>query len=139
VSTELAATIEALSTRWMRAWMEADRPTLEALLAPDYALIVSSLPGRLIDRHTWLQTCERYSCSAFAYRDVQVRDFGEIAIMSSIAEQTASLDGADRSGAFFLTDVWRRAGPLGWQVFARHSSHPEAASASTAAMGALSG
>ncbi|MGZ5986357.1 MAG: DUF4440 domain-containing protein [Caulobacteraceae bacterium] len=42
--------IQALSTRWMRAWMELDRATLEAVLAPDYVLIVSSAPTRRMDR-----------------------------------------------------------------------------------------
>jgi len=32
----------------------------------------------------------------------------DIAVMSAVAEQQAELDGVDRSGKFWLTDVWRR-------------------------------
>lgn len=132
----LAERIERLSTQWMRAWMEGDRPTLEAMLAPDYALIVSAMPDRRMDRQTWLETCERYRCAAFAYRQVQVRDLGGLAAMSSLAVQTATLDGVDRSGRFWLTDLWRPGGPNGWQVCARYSSWPEAPGASSAALDA---
>jgi ketosteroid isomerase-like protein len=131
---EIAKKITELSTRWMRAWMDNDRATLEAMLAPDYALIVSSLPGRRMDRATWLATCERYRCTAFAYRDVQVRDLGGLAAMSAIADQSASLDGVDRSGSFWLTDLWRPGGANGWQVCARYSGAPEPTGASAAAL-----
>lgn len=135
--SEIADQIQALSERWMRAWMELDRATLDAMLAPDYALIVSSMATQRMDRRTWLETCERYRCSAFAYRDVQVRDLGGLAAMSAIAEQTAVLDGVDRSGRFWLTDVWRPGGAYGWQVCARYSGWPEASGASAAALAAL--
>jgi hypothetical protein len=137
--SDLATTIEQLSTRWMRAWIEGDRVTLEATLAPDYALIVSSAPERRMDRQAWLATCERYRCSAFAYRDVQVRDLGGLAAMSALAEQEAVLDGADRSGRFWLTDLWRPGGPNGWQVCARYSGWPEPQRASARALRTHSG
>lgn len=135
--SDLAERIEHLSTQWMRAWMGGDRAALEAMLAPDYALIVSAMPTRPMDRRTWLDTCERYRCTAFAYDQVQVRDLGGLAAMSALATQTASLDGVDRSGRFWLTDLWRPGGPNGWQVCARYSSWPEVSGASSAALGAL--
>ena len=123
----------------MQAWVEQDHATLDAMLAPDFALIVSAIPTHPVDRTSWLATCPRYLCSSFRYCDVQVRDLGPVAVMSAIAEQTAVLDGIDRSGAFFLTDVWRRSDDAlsangRWQVCARYSSHPEPAGASSAAL-----
>lgn len=132
--TDLAATIEQRSTRWMQAWVEQDFATLEAILAPDFALIVSAIPTHPVNRATWLATCPRYICSSFRYRDVQVRDLGPVAVMSAIGEQAAVLDGVDRSGAFFLTDVWRRSDDGDWRVWARYSSHPEPAGASSAGL-----
>jgi ketosteroid isomerase-like protein len=139
--TELAATIEQLSNRWMRAWLERDRATLEALVAPDFELIASSIPAHRFDRQGWLDTAlGSYRCSVFRYRDVQVRDLGGgFAVMSAIAGQIAQLDGVDRSGAFFVTDIWRRDAEGQWQVCARHTSHPEPAGASSAALSRHSG
>ncbi len=136
--TDLAATIEELSDRWMQAWVRKDRAVLEESLAPDFALIVSATPVRRLDRAAWLATaCTRYTCTEFRYRDVQVRDLGPLAVMSAIAEFSAQIDGIPRCGPLFLTDVWRRGEDGRWQVCARYSSHPEPTGASSAAIRGL--
>jgi hypothetical protein len=136
--TDIAAIIADRSNRWMQAWVEQDRATLEDSLASDFALIVSANPTQLFPRDRWLATCDVYLCSSFAYRDVAVRELaGGLAVMSSIADQQASLNGVDRSGAFFLTDVWRLEGDGQWRVCARYSSHPEPSGASARAVGEL--
>ena len=111
---------------------------LEELLAPDFALIVSATSTQRLDRASWLATaCSRYTCSEFRYRDVQVRDLGAVAVMSSIADFTAEIDGMPRNGPMFLTDVWRRGDDGRWQVCARYSSHPEPGGESGSAVAAL--
>ena len=136
--TDLAATIEALSDRWMQAWVRKDRAVLEESLAPDFALVVSAAPMQCLDRASWLATaCTRYTCTEFRYRDVQLRDLGAVAVMSAIADFTAEIDGIPRTGPLFLTDVWRRGDDGRWQVCARYSSHPEPAGASSSAVAAL--
>jgi hypothetical protein len=57
--------------------------------------------------------------------------------MSALGGQIAELDGVDRSGAFFLTDVWRGTAAGDWQVCVRHTSHPEVAGESAAALARL--
>ena len=136
--TDLSATIEELSDRWMQAWVRKDRAVLEESLAPDFALIVSATPMHRLDRASWLATaCTRYTCTEFRYRDVQVRHLGAVAAMSSIAEFSAEIDGIPRTGPMFLTDVWRRGEDGRWQVCARYSSHPEPAGASSSGVTAL--
>jgi ketosteroid isomerase-like protein len=136
--TDLAATMFDRSDRWMQAWVEQDRATLEDSLAPDFALIVSSMPNERFERDRWLATCDIYRCSSFAYRDVQVRELAPgLAVMSAVADQQAQMNGVDRSGAFFLTDVWRLEPDGEWRVCARYSSHPEPGSASAQALGKL--
>jgi ketosteroid isomerase-like protein len=134
--TELAALIEHLSNRWMRAWLDRDRVVLEAILAPDFEFVSSAVPARRFDRQAWLAAAlGPYRCSVFRYRDVQVSDLGGgYALMSAVGGQIAELDGHDRSGAFFITDVWRRTATGDWQVCARHASHPEPAGESAAAL-----
>ncbi|MEO8547698.1 MAG: nuclear transport factor 2 family protein [Sphingomicrobium sp.] len=138
--SDLAAMIEDLSDRWMQAWVRNDRAVLEETLAHDFALIVSAAPTHQTDRATWLATAgTRYTCSQFRYRDVQVRDLGPVAVMSAIAEFTAEIDGVDRSGPMFLTDVWRRSEDGRWQVCARYSSHAEPAGISSETLRGLKG
>ena len=136
--TDLAATIERRSTAWMNAWVEQDRAVLEDSLAPDYALIVSAMPERRMDRDLWLATCDRYVCTRFAYRGVQVRELAPgLAVMSAIADQQAAMGDVDRSGAFFVTDVWRLEPDGAWRVCARYSSRPEPVGASSEGLGSL--
>lgn len=137
--SDLASVIESLSTRWMKAWMDLDYGALEALMAPDFALVVSAMPAGPMARAAWLATCDRYRCTEFGYRDVQVRQLSDdIAVMSAVAEQQAELDGVDRSGRFWLTDVWRRNADGAWQVCARYSSFPESEGQSSRALDRLS-
>jgi len=136
--TDIAATVLTRSNRWMQAWVNQDRAALEDSLAPDFALTVSANPTQPMHRDRWLATCDIYTCTSFAYRDVEVRELAPgLAVMSSVADQQASLNGVDRSGSFFLTDVWRLEPDGAWRVCARYSSHPEPAGASAATLGAL--
>ena len=84
-----------------------------------------------MQRQQWLETAlGPYRGTQFDYESMGVRILDNLALVASIALQKASIDGADRSGRFFLTDVWRRTRGS-WQVFARYSSHPEPPTASS--------
>ena len=132
---DVAVTIRAQQEAWMAAWVANDRAALERILAPEFALVVSARPEARVDRAAWLRTAgTEYTCEAFRYDGMQVRDFGDVVVVSSVATQRATAFGQDRSGTFFLTDVWR-AGPDGaWRVIARYSSHPEPGTASAQAL-----
>lgn len=83
---------------------------LDDSLDPDFSLIVSANSNHQFSRESWLATAtSRYTCSAFRYREVQIRPVNEqVAIMSSIAEFTAYIDGVPRTGPMFIIDVWRQ-------------------------------
>jgi ketosteroid isomerase-like protein len=136
--SDLTTTIEEVSEAWMQAWIDQDLAALEEFLAPDYSLVVSSVPGHVFDRANWLQTAVGpYVCTRLSYEGVQVRDLGDgLAVMSGIADFDATMAGIDRSGRYFLTDIWRRApgSSHGWQVCARFSSQPGEADASVREM-----
>ena len=52
--------IRLLQQQWMQAWVEQDLETLERILAPEYALVVSSMPERLVTREQWISMLSRY-------------------------------------------------------------------------------
>ena len=133
---DVAQEIRERQRGWMDAWIANDRAALEEYLAPEFALIVSARAESRVDRAAWLRTAgTEYTCEEFVYDAMQVRDFGDVVTVSSIATQRATAFGQDRSGSFFLVDVWRRRDGVGpWQVIARYSSHPEPVTASAAAL-----
>ena len=137
--SKVSEDIQAASDRWMQGWVRGDANTLDESLAPDFALIVSATPEKRLDRASWLSTaCSRYRASEFRYRDVQVRELGsELAVMSSVAEFTAEIDGAPRNGPLFIVDIWRRMDGR-WRVCARYSSIPEEDNKSAEAVSSLS-
>jgi predicted YcjX-like family ATPase len=117
--------ILSASERWMRAWQAQDRPTLEKLLAPDFALVVATAPHHHFDRESWIEVAVgSYRCTRFAYEHVQFhRLSSDIVAMSAIADQDAALGQEDRSGRFFVTDLWKKSGSK-WQICARYSCPP---------------
>lgn len=127
------------SERWMRSWKEQDRAALEAVLAENYSLVIASAPGERFERDRWLEIAVGpYKCSRFAYSDILLRDLGGgIVAMSAIADFDATMNGVDRSGRFFVTDLWRR-GDDGWKACARFSSPMQADAASIREMVASS-
>jgi ketosteroid isomerase-like protein len=127
--------IRELQEQWMAAWRDKDGATLDRILAPEFALIISASPSQSFPRAAWLRTAASgYDCTEFSYRDMQVRDFGDVVIVSSLFRVRATAFGVDRSGDFFLTDVWRPGANGGWQVIARYSSVPEPVNASIRAI-----
>ena len=125
----------ATSKRWMKAWMDQDRATLESILAPDYELVVSTIPTAPFHRQSWLETAiGPYVCTRFEYDGVHMHRLGdEIVVMSAIADFDATIGGIDRSGRYWVTDAWRRAGDR-WLVCVRYSGRPGEPDASVRAL-----
>jgi ketosteroid isomerase-like protein len=115
-----AQEIEQLANDWMTAVAKRDAATLEQILADEFRLAAGV--GMFVDRAMWLEmTMQAIEVESFAYTDVTVRTYGEVAIMQSRWRQQARLRGNDWSGEGLLTDIWVwRDGR--WQVVARHSS-----------------
>jgi len=113
------------SERWMRAWQDQNRNALEQLLAPDFALVVSTAPHYHFGRKDWIDLATgSYMCTRFAYEHVQFHRLNsDIVAMSAVAIQDARLGSEDRSGRFFVTDIWKRVGRV-WKVCARYSAPP---------------
>ena len=107
-----------LTQAWMEAVQRKDLTTLEGILGPDYTYTASG-QGRW-SRQQWLDAVAIYDIHDFAFREVDVRRYGEVAVVLTRYWQAGAVDGVPRSGEFLITDVWvRRSGT--WQVVARSS------------------
>ena len=109
----------------MQAWQDQNRSALQQLLSLDFALVVSTAPHYHFSRKDWIDLAtSSYVCTRLAYEHVQFhRISSDIVVMSAIANQDARLGSEDRSGRFFVTDIWKRSGPT-WKVCARYSAPP---------------
>jgi ketosteroid isomerase-like protein len=137
-SLTVAAEIARLEQRWATALVKQDTATLQHLLAPDYALVVSASPERPIMRAAWLATLPEYRTQSLTITGLTVRVRGDLALASFIGDLAARVRGVERRGKYFLTDVWRQQNG-GWRVIARYSSRPEEASSSTRALEQVAG
>lgn len=132
-SAQVVETITTLEQSWARALIDQDTASLNQLLAPEFVLIVSASPQRPLSRSAWFASLPAYQTRSLQICGLQVHIVDNVAIASFVAQLEASYKGEDRSGAFFITDVWvERAGR--WQVVARYSSKPESNTASARAL-----
>ena len=116
------AIFQELELHWATAIQRQDKEQLDKVfLAPDYALRISDDASRQISRADWLATIPIYNTRSFSIRDLEVRSFGDVAVVSHVFTQQADVNGVDRSGDFFIVDVWIRHGK-DWKVSARYSS-----------------
>jgi len=60
--------------------------------------------------------------------DIHARVYGDVGVVTLIWTQRAFVSGGERSGTFFITDIWLKT-PDGWRITERHSSRPEPATA----------
>ena len=114
--------LEQLSWDWMNAWKAKDMVVLEKMLAPEYRLL-ALINGELvsINREKWLKTVPMYIPKGFRYYDFDIRLYGNTAIVQSMFDQEATLQGQDRSGTFQITDIWVK-NKNDWQVVHRHTN-----------------
>lgn len=122
-----SSTFEALEHRLMRAWSNGDTRTLKELTARDFVLMVGAKPPVMLDYSSWVEAAGKsWTCSAYRFGDVYVRQHGQIAIFAAQAEVESRLDRLDWSGALWITDVWRRSRVRRrWRLVERQMSRPE--------------
>jgi len=122
-----SATIETVENRFMRAWIAGDMKELKALTSRDFILLVGSKPARILDRRSWLDAAgKRWTCASFRFGDIYVRRSGAVALFGTQVELKTTLDGADWSGAMWVTDLWRKRRIGGWRMVHRSLSRVEA-------------
>ncbi|MGH8053611.1 MAG: nuclear transport factor 2 family protein [Stenotrophomonas sp.] len=115
------ATLEQADAAWNQLRLQGDAQSLAPLLAEDWLLTHSD--GRIQHKTDYLQelaTRQRRN-SRIDNEDVQMRRYGDTAIITGTSVQAAVSDGKPWQGRFRFTRVWvQRDGH--WQMVASHSS-----------------
>ncbi len=113
-----------LERDWMHAVQKRDQVALDALLAPEFIERRSTDPGHDVLRADWMQEAlNNYKLDSFSAREMVIRAFLGNAVVSFVQSRkvTAAGAGADRSGDFFIVDLWV-VNHGNWQVAARFVS-----------------
>ncbi len=107
-----------LYNEWMDAVRRRDLALLDGILADEYVYTASG-QGRF-DRQGWLQAVSVYDLQTFEFRRLDVRLYGDVALVLCDYRQTGAVRGEPRSGDFLITDLWVKRSDR-WQVAARSS------------------
>jgi ketosteroid isomerase-like protein len=113
---------------WARAIQERDMRFLEDLLGEEFTLTTGRPGAEIRQRQEWLDiTRERYVIEAFRFERLDVRVYGDAAVVRSRYAQKGRMGNRDRDQTFLMTDVFVcRDG--GWQAVTRHISPLESGS-----------
>jgi ketosteroid isomerase-like protein len=108
MTRDTGAEMLALGARWAEAEQGADITTLDQLAAADFRLVGPF--GFVLDKAQWL---DRYRggglvTSSLRWDDVEVRDFGQLAISIGRHTQQATYQGRPADGQFRVTHVFVR-------------------------------
>jgi hypothetical protein len=99
-----------------------DQEEVERLVGSEYTLRTSDAPTRSVPRALWGQASSTYKIESLDERYHAARKFADdVAVVTLVLTQKASRDGRDRSGEFYLVDIWQTRDDR-WQLIARYSS-----------------
>jgi hypothetical protein len=99
-----------------------DARTMNRLVAPEFTQRVADAPERSVPREAWGQRSGRYKVESLTQQHHAARRLtDDIAVLSLLLTQRATVAGRDRSGDFYIVDIWKKNSDR-WQLIARYSS-----------------
>jgi ketosteroid isomerase-like protein len=114
--------LNTLERRWMDAVKLHDAATLKRLLADDFTLTSALLTGTAQDKTQYVEnTLRDWQLKSYDFDKLNVRVYGDTALVSALYKQEAVVAGRESSGNFLLTDVWVKQDGR-WHVVSRHTS-----------------
>lgn len=128
--TETAEQIIALEHAWANAMQTRDLARLNELVTDDFSVTIAAegMSLQVTQKERWLSVMPGYEIQEMTIDDIRAAVYGEVAVVALIWTQRALINGSERNGTFFITDIWRNT-QGSWRVAERHSSRPEPATA----------
>ena len=117
-----AEDVLARSAAWQQALEARDAENITEFLDEDYALQLVHPVRTVVSRAEWLRTLPNYVVHGWDVEELIVDVRGDTALVLQRGIQTATVQGADRSGPFVISDCWRRGADGVWRVWRRHST-----------------
>ena len=124
VDQALTEQFAQLEHDWMESLRAGDFARTESFLAPEYVLIIAAHPTTPISRDQWVNSLSSYTMPEFRQHHLVARRLGDTVVTSFVHHQTATVGTPDarqdRSGAFWVIDVWRQIDGA-WKVASRYT------------------
>lgn len=121
-TTRLVALFSDLEQQWTQAMQRRDAAPLNKFLSDEFELWTPAPPGDPVSREDWLHdTLTASHLQSFQIQQMAVRMVDDTAIVSFVQRQKADANGQDRSGDYFIVDLWTQHGDT-WQVLVRYAS-----------------
>jgi ketosteroid isomerase-like protein len=107
--TGRAGELRTLEERFMTAVVDRDMGFLERHLGEEFMLVTGRPGHETRGRSEWLEvTATEYEIRSFRFEELEVLDYGDVAVVRSRYSQEATMGGAQRNQSYLMTDVWHR-------------------------------
>ncbi len=109
--------------------MHRDTKAVEHLVGTDYALRMGDAPEQSVPRALWMESLQPQSPHPYKLESLEEHYHAarkltdDLAIVTMLITQKATFLGRDRSGDFYIVDVWKKTGD-DWQMIARRRIDP---------------
>jgi uncharacterized protein DUF4440 len=127
IDPQLTEQLRQVELQLGQAAIHRDTKVLERLVGPAYTLCLGDAPEQSVPRTDWMenlrsQGAHSYKVESFDERYHAARKLTDnLAVVSLLLTQRATDDGRDRSGDFYLVDIWKKSGDQ-WQIIGRYST-----------------
>ena len=99
---------DELEAEWARIVEARDAEAARDFLADDFVLSSTGGVGPSVPKDDWLVALDEIDTRSLVPRDVDVRIFGEVAVVSARLRWEATLRDQDLTGDYAVTDVFTR-------------------------------
>lgn len=120
--TRTVAVFGDLESKLMAAVEKKDAAALTQLATEDFELRRASAPSQPVPRDQWIaQELPTYELHNFRISQMAVHLYSDVAVVSMNYWQSATVNGKDRTGDFFIVDLWTK-NDNDWKLSVRYVS-----------------
>jgi Domain of unknown function (DUF4440) len=113
--------LDTATREFQRCIEQRNQVAAADVLDQDYALVLVQPARVVLPREVWLATLPGYIVHSYDVQERVVDIDGDCAAVLHRADMRATVNGAERSGLFSVSDIWRlRDGQ--WRIWRRHST-----------------
>lgn len=113
--------LDIARAEFQRCIDQRDQAAAADVLDPDYALVLVQPVRATMPRQVWLANLPDYLVHSYDVQEQVIDVDGDCAAVLHRVAMRATVNGADRSGLFTISDIWRlRDGR--WRIWRRHST-----------------